>query len=201
MHQRLLKFEYQRDEELLRSILDSPAKAKSIAARFTLSELAAAHLPELELSHTEYDRLMAAIELGRRIVDAARGPQMIKINGAKDAITFCQKHFATLIREAVQEEFHIVTLSSKNSVIDTHRITIGTLDASLVHPREVFRPAIKDSCSSVILAHNHPSNDPTPSREDLAVTKRLEESGKLLGIDVLDHIVMGRDGCVSIREL
>ena len=89
---------------------------------------------------------------------------------------------------------------TKNQVIDTHQVTVGTLDASLVHPREVFRPAIKDAASSVILVHNHPSGDPTPSREDYAVTDRLTDSGKLLGIDILDHIVLGHGQAVSIRE-
>ena len=94
-----------------------------------------------------------------------------------------------------------MTLDTKNQVIDTHQITVGTLDASLVHPREVFRPAIKDAASSIILLHNHPSGDPTPSPEDHAVTRRLESSGKTLGIDVLDHIVLGRNSAVSIREV
>ena len=85
-------------------------------------------------------------------------------------------------------------------MIDTHQITVGTLDASLVHPREVFRAAIKDASSSIILVHNHPSGDPTPSREDIAVTTRLTDCGKTLGIDVLDHIVLGRNTAVSIRE-
>ena len=85
-------------------------------------------------------------------------------------------------------------------MIATHQITVGTLDASLVHPREVFRSAIKDAASSIILAHNHPSGDATPSREDRAVTDRLTDAGKLIGIDVLDHIVMGSESIVSIRE-
>ena len=105
-----------------------------------------------------------------------------------------------MIVEGKQEEFHIVTLDTKNQVLDTHCITVGTLDASLVHPREVFRAAIKDAASSIILVHNHPSGDPTPSREDIAVTQRLTESGKTLGIDVLDHVVLGRSGSVSIQE-
>ena len=92
-----------------------------------------------------------------------------------------------------------MTLDTKNGVIDTHRITVGTLDASLVHPREVFRAAIKDAASSIILVHNHPSGDPTPSGADIDVTNRLTESGKLLGIDVLDHIVLGHDNAISIR--
>lgn len=77
---------------------------------------------------------------------------------------------------------------------------MGTLDASLVHPREVFKPAIRDSASSIILVHNHPSGDPTPSREDHAVTDRLTSSGELLGIDVLDHIIVARTNAVSIRQ-
>ena len=85
-------------------------------------------------------------------------------------------------------------------MVDTHQITVGTLDASLVHPREVFRAAIRDAASSVLLVHNHPSGDPTPSREDIQVTDRLTEVGKLVGIDVLDHIVLGRGRAVSIRE-
>ena len=106
-----------------------------------------------------------------------------------------------LITDAHREEFHIVCLDTKNQVIDCHQISVGTLDASLVHPREVFRPAIKDAASSIILLHNHPSGDPTPSREDHAVTRRLEEAGGIVGIDVLDHIVLGAFRSVSIREL
>jgi len=93
-----------------------------------------------------------------------------------------------------------VTLGTKNQVLDTHQITVGTLDASLVHPREVFRPAIRDAAAFVVLVHNHPSGDPTPSREDRDVTRRLESAGKLLGIDFLDHIAAGRTSAVSVRE-
>ena len=85
-------------------------------------------------------------------------------------------------------------------MIDSHRITVGTLDASLVHPREVFRAAIRDAAKSIILVHNHPSGDATPSREDFQVTDRLEEVGTTIGISVLDHIVLGNPNSVSIRE-
>ncbi|MFK7768576.1 MAG: RadC family protein [Mariniblastus sp.] len=148
-----------------------------------------------------YERLLASIEIGRRIQEAKAGYRKAikKISGSASAIEFCGQHFKRLILDALQEEFHIVTLDTKNQIIDSHQITVGTLDASLVHPREVFRPAIKDAASSILLAHNHPSGDATPSREDLAVTKRLEEVGKNIGIDVLDHIVLGTK-CVSIQE-
>ena len=130
--------------------------------------------------------------------NANRAPS--KISGTEDARRFCEERFARLVSDSNREEFHIVCLDTKNHVLATHQISIGTLDASLVHPREVFRPAVKDSASSVILVHNHPSGDPTPSREDFAVTSRIEEAGKILGIDVLDHIVLGAFRSVSIKE-
>lgn len=145
-------------------------------------------------------QIQAGIELGRRIAAMATETSTRRIGGSQDAIEFCQRRFARLIEDGRQEEFHVVTLDTKNQIIDTHQVTVGTLDASLVHPREVFRVAIKDAASSVILVHNHPSGDPTPSPEDYAVTERLTESGKLLGIDVLDHIVLGQPKSLSIRE-
>ena len=170
-----------------------------------LEQLPAAGRAELKslspaIEKTAYCQIMAGIELGRRVAALSDDKITAKISSSSDAIAFCQRHFRRLATDAKQEEFHIVALDTKNQVIDTHQITVGTLDASLVHPREVFRPAIKDAASSVILVHNHPSGDPTPSPEDFAVTTRLTESGKLLGIDVLDHIVLGRETAVSIRE-
>lgn len=200
MQQRLLQFEHRTNEELLNLVIQSPKKAKAISENFNIRDLSDAHPRELDLTKKAYERLMAAIEIGRRIVDTDSVRTSTKISSSTEAIDFCRNHFARLIREAKQEEFHVVTLTTKNVVINSHQVTVGTLDASLVHPREVFRRAIKDVSSSIILAHNHPSGDPTPSREDVAVTNRLEESGRLIGIDVLDHIVMAKEGCVSIRE-
>lgn len=161
-----------------------------------------AELKEITCSveKTAYCQIMAGIELGRRVAALSDKKITTKISSSGEAIEFCQRHFDRLISDGKQEEFHIVTLDTKNQVIDTHCITIGTLDASLVHPREVFRAAIKDAASSIILVHNHPSGDPTPSREDIAVTKRLTESGKMIGIDVLDHVVLGKTHSVSIQE-
>ncbi len=183
------------------------AAGQKIANQFQdrLADLPTAGRGELKsISHaievTAYCQIMAGIELGRRVTDISGQPAICKISSTSEAIEFCERQFSRLIADAKQEEFHIVTLDTKNQVIDTHQITVGTLDASLVHPREVFRAAIKDAASSIILVHNHPSGDPTPSREDFAVTKRLEESGQTLGIDVLDHIVLGAFQSVSIRE-
>ncbi|MBL8852740.1 MAG: DNA repair protein RadC [Planctomycetaceae bacterium] len=148
---------------------------------------------------TAYCQIMAGIELGRRVAAVAGLRSLLRINSTQDAINFCQQHFQRLAEDGKQEQFHVVTLDTKRQVIDSHQITVGTLDASLVHPREVFRPAIRDAASAVLLAHNHPSGDPTPSRADLTVTQRLVEVGKLIGIEVLDHIIIGNPTVLSMR--
>ena len=202
MEQRFLPFDMRTETDLLSSLLASPQSAQSIVNQFRLDSLSGAHKQELGLSDEEYEKLSAAIELGKRVIEAENDYRSAeKITSSTDAIEFCRNHFWRLIHGAAQEEFHIVTLNTKNVVIDTHQITVGTLDASLVHPREVFRKAIKDAASSIILAHNHPSGDPSPSREDIEVTRRLEEAGTIIGIDVLDHIVMGLGGSISIQEI
>lgn len=154
------------------------------------------------VTRSSYAQLMAGIELGRRIAKAEANHRRatLRITSSALAIEFCAERFAALAADAVQEEFHIVTLDTKHQPLATHRITVGTLDASLVHPREVFRPAIRDAAAAVLLVHNHPSGDPTPSREDHQVTDRLTEAGKLIGIQVLDHIVVPRTRCLSIRD-
>ena len=105
------------------------------------------------------------------------------------------------LREPDREVFVILALSTKNEVIGINTVSIGTLDASLVHPREVYKPAILLNASSVIVAHNHPSGDPTPSREDRDVSNRLFEAGKILGVDLLDHIVVVAEGYASLKQL
>ena len=188
------------DEELLQVLLRSKDRATDILKVVSLDKLDQAHQNELKLTPKAYERLQASIELGRRIQELKTQYKLrIKISSSSEAIEYCKRHFARLITDCLQEEFHIVTLDTKNQVLASHHVTTGTLDASLVHPREVFRPAIKDAASSILLAHNHPSGDPTPSREDIAVTDRLTEVGKTIGIDVLDHIVLGTP-CKSIRE-
>jgi len=166
----------------------------------SVSEISQATRAELSLTEIAYDQLMAGIELGKRIAETKTNYNE-RISSTQIAIAFCKSHFARLIAEGMQEEFHIVTLDTKHRMINSHLITRGTLDASLVHPREVFRPAIKDASSAILLAHNHPSGDPTPSSEDHKVTNQLTEVGKLLGISVLDHIVLARENCLSIREV
>ena len=165
-----------------------------------IAALADASLPELRnISKTirkdSYAQVMAGIELGRRIAilkDQQPQPPE-RIRGSDDAIRYCMRTFSRLAIDGKQEEFHIVTLDTQHGPINSHLITVGTLDASLVHPREVFRAAIRDSASAILLVHNHPSGDPTPSREDKAVTDRLVQVGDLVGIRVLDHIIVARE--------
>ena len=164
------------------------------AGRAELKDISAA------IDVTAFCQIKAGIELGRRVAESSGSRPLAKITSSDEAMKYCRAQFARLAHDGKQEEFHVVCLDTKNQVIQPHQITVGTLDASLVHPREVFRVAIKDAASSIILFHNHPSGDPTPSREDLQVTSRLEEAGKTVGINVLDHIILGRHGATSIRE-
>ena len=106
------------------------------------------------------------------------------------------KHMESL----TQEHLVVAYLTTKNTVIKTETIFIGSLNASIVHPREVFRHAVKLHCASIVVAHNHPSGDPSPSQEDIQITKRLVEAGKALGIGVLDHVIVGRNKSVSLKE-
>jgi DNA repair protein RadC len=99
-----------------------------------------------------------------------------------------------------KEHFAVLLLNTKNHVISMPEVSVGSLSASVVHPREVFRAAIDHAAAAMILLHNHPSGDPTPSREDIAVTERLVKAGKIMDIPVLDHVVLGRDRFISLKE-
>ena len=138
--------------------------------------------------------LLAAVELGRRI-GQVRNPERPVISSPADVDRLLRGRIANLDRE----NFVAVLLNAKNEVIGAPLISVGTLSASLVHPREVFKPAIRASAASVVLVHNHPSGKVEPSPEDREATMRLEESAGILGIEVLDHVIMG-DGYYSMKE-
>ena len=106
----------------------------------------------------------------------------------------------TNVQEEAQEVFGILILNIKNKIVAVHEISRGTLNASVVHPREVFKPAVLHNAAAIICFHNHPSGDPKPSKEDVNITKRLVEAGKIMGIEVLDHIIVGEDRYVSLKE-
>jgi len=104
------------------------------------------------------------------------------------------------IKDKAKEHFKLILLNPRNRIIGISTISIGTLNASLVHPREVFKDAITHSAASVVLAHNQPSGDPEPSEDDIKITKKLVESGKILGIEVIDHIIIGKNNFCSYKE-
>ncbi len=139
-------------------------------------------------------RALAAIEIGRR-AGQSRTQLVDKIDSVEDSF----KLFAWLSGEK-QEHFCAAYLNSKGGVISTKVIHIGTLNMSVVGAREVFREAVRENAASVIVAHNHPSGDPTPSPEDIAVTHKLVETGAMLDINVLDHIVIGSNRSVSLMR-
>jgi DNA repair protein RadC len=181
---------------------------EKVAVRFAerLNKLPVAGRGELKaisraIDVTAYCQIMAGIELGRRVAGAEReDTRCRRLLGTEDALAFCREQFARLAGDGAQEECHIVSLDTKHQALGTHRVAVGALDGSRIQPREVFRPAIQDAAAAIVLVHNHPSGDPTPSPEDLAFTRRMEDAGKTLGIDVLDHVVVARAGALSIRE-
>jgi DNA repair protein RadC len=128
---------------------------------------------------------------------AREGPEERgRIRGARDVYDRC----APGLRDLKREEFRILMLNTQHAVTREMVVTVGTLDTSVVHPREVFRQAVLESAAAIVLVHNHPSGDPTPSPEDRSVTAQLVAAGRTLGIPVLDHVVVG-DGCyVSFVE-
>jgi DNA repair protein RadC len=139
--------------------------------------------------------LVAALELGRRF-GARRLRSGDPVRGPADVF----RHFHPRLRDARHERFLLVLLDGRHRMLRDVVISQGTLTASLVHPREVFRPALREAAAAVVLVHNHPSGDPTPSREDREITERLVAAGDLLGIPVLDHVVVAERGYASLRE-
>ncbi len=130
--------------------------------------------------------LRAALELGRRAVSSPLHVG-VRIRGSQDVY----RHYHAHLRGLKHELFKVILLDGKNRIIRDATISKGSLTASIVHPREAFNPAIRDSAGAVVFIHNHPSGDSTPSREDHQLTKRLVACGELLGIKVLDHLVVG----------
>jgi len=140
-------------------------------------------------------RLKAAIELGRRVLKASRG-EVRTIRCPEDAAGLVIDDMKNLDRE----HFAVMLLDSKNAVISIERVSVGTVNSSIVHPREVLKPALEKSATSIILVHNHPTGNVSPSREDIMITRRFEKCGRILGIEVIDHIIVGDGNYRSMRE-
>lgn len=131
-------------------------------------------------------RVVGALELGRRAAEEAL-PARPRIRGPEDVHTL----MAPLLRDLQHEEFHALLLNAQHRVVGQVLVSRGILDASVVHPREVFKSAVVESAAAIVLVHNHPSGDPSPSAEDRLVTRQMRRAGETLGIPVLDHVVIG----------
>ena len=141
-------------------------------------------------------KIIAMYEILRRTNKLNKQGFKQKIQTAQDVFNY----FVDELQDKKKEHFYSLYLDTKNRIIEEKLVSKGILNASLIHPREVFNPAIKASANSIILVHNHPSGDHTPSREDEEVTKMLFNAGDMLGITVLDHVVVGKDGFTSLKE-
>lgn len=192
-------------QELLQIILRTGNKGESVV---TLAQKLLVHFGNLQkLKEASIEELMsikgiglakavqikAALELGRRAEITLERKQK-KIISPQDVF----KLMKSKLKDYSKEHFYIISLNSRNAIIN--EISIGTLNASLVHPREVFDEAIRQRANSIILVHNHPSSDPTPSKDDIKITKKLKEAGKILGIEVLDHIIITRNSYLSFKN-
>ena len=189
-----------KDFELVAILLGSGIKGKDVIklskeivklyeddfSSLTLDKLLSIH----GLGVAKASQLISAIELSKRYLVK----QNKKITNASDVFEELKEY-----RDKKQEYFLCIYLDGANHICETRIITIGTLNQSLVHPREVFSPAVEHRCASIIVAHNHPSGILSPSSEDIKVTQRLKESGKLLGIELLDHVIFTKDDFIIYR--
>lgn len=195
------------NHELIALLIQTGSKSESVLALANkllihfdgLRLLKDASLDELKsikgIGTAKAIQLLAAIELGRRVSNLQYRDRYC-IKSPDDAANYMMNE----MRFLTQEHFVCLYLNTKNQVMHKQIVFIGSLNASIVHPREVFKEAFRRSAASIICLHNHPSGDPTPSREDIEVTKRLLECGKIIGIDMLDHIIIGENKFVSLKE-
>lgn len=192
--------------ELLAIILGSGSRrndvihlSSSILSRFDIGKLPGVSVTEL----TEFDgistakacSIAAGIELGKRAL-MQRYTNQKKIRGAEDVVNLLKP----LIGLKEKENFVVLMLDSRNNLIRQETVAVGSINASLIHPREIFRQAIIENAAAVVIAHNHPSGDPEPSLDDIRVTKQLVRAGHLLGIELLDHVIVSRNGFYSFMD-
>ncbi len=139
--------------------------------------------------------IRAAVELGKRISAFTQEARPV-IRCPADVSQLVMSE----LRHQTREHFKVLLLDARNQVTRVSTVSVGSLTESIVHPREVYREAIRHSCAALIAVHNHPSGDPSPSEEDIQVTRRLDEAGRMLGIDLLDHVIVGDGRYVSLKE-
>ncbi len=193
--------------ELLALILRTGVKDENVLTMATrllmqyngLAGLARAEFVQLAaergMGRAKTAQVLAALELGRRLM-AESPEERFQIRAPQDAANLVMP----LLGHKEQEHFMVLYLDTRNRVLDQEILYKGSLNTSLVRVAEVFRGAVRRNCAGVVIAHNHPSGDPTPSAEDIILTRRLVEAGKLLEVEVLDHVVIGHNRFVSLRE-
>ncbi len=206
--ERLVKFGEQAlsAQELLQVILGRGIAGESVVvtaqkllSQFgSLQKLAEASIEELSsvkgIGPAKATQIKAVFEIGRRISTQTPSYKSKELTDPKKVYQLIKSK----LKDYHKEHFYIIALNSRNHSIA--EVSVGSLDASVVHPREVFAEAIKNKAASVIFAHNHPSGDPEPSRDDLIITKRLIEAGKIIGIKVLNHVIITKDSYFSFKE-
>ena len=194
------------EAELLAIILQTGTRSmnvvvlcQNIFAEMSLKKLSGRTISELTkiegIGQTKACQIVSLFELSKRLESYTSEPK-IKIREPADIYQLIYPK----IREEKKEKTIILCLDAKNHVIFEQTVFIGSLNISVVHPREIFKTALIESAAGVILVHNHPSGDPTPSKEDIELTERLVESGKLIGIDILDHVIIGDGSFVSLKR-
>jgi DNA repair protein RadC len=194
-----------KDEELLAILLGTGIEGKNVleVARQILDKYTKKGL--LKLNYEDLSKIkgigsakactiLASTELIKRALGSGE-TTLPKIESVKDVVAQ-----AVYLRDKTREHFMVIYLNARNEMIFKKPMFIGTLNASLVHPRDIFQEALKQNAASVILVHNHPSGDSEPSEDDLIVTKRITEAGKTMGIDVLDHVIITKTKAVSFKE-
>lgn len=192
--------------ELLGVILRTGSREENVVSlssriftEYSIKQLSLANISKLMQVHgvgkAKAAQIAAVFELARRLETFAEEPKR-KICSPRDVYALMYPK----MREQKKEKFITLCLDTKNQILKEEVVSVGSLNASIVHPREVFKSALLESSASVIMVHNHPSGDPSPSREDIMVTEKMVEGGKLLGIDVLDHIIIGDGRYVSLKD-
>jgi DNA repair protein RadC len=189
-----------RDDELLALLLGGGSRgatlARSVLQNHALAGLAAVQLDELEIEPRRGAVVLAAVELGRRVAAAWPTPGW-RIRAPADLA----ERLLPAMGQLEREELRSVLLNTRNAVTGMETVYAGNLAGSSVRVGEVFRPAVRRQAAAMVVVHNHPSGDPSPSAEDLRITRELAEAGRLLDIELLDHLVIGHGRWVSLRSL
>lgn len=198
--------EFLKDNELLAILIGTGTEgknvidvAKEILSRFSKKKLLGLSFDQLKqvrgIGPAKACQILASFELSKRVLKVDTSNTRPTIQTPKDVIAQ-----VSYLKNYKKENFVVLYLNTRNELISKETISIGTLNANLVHPREVFEPAITNLSTSVVFIHNHPSGNPEPSEDDIKLTKQLVDAGKILGIDVLDHIIVGSESFCSFKD-